>query len=352
MGQNMKAAIIRQIGSLENIQIEDIPTPSPGSAEVLIDVKAAALNHLDIWVATKRGQIVEGKYLVLGSDAAGVVADVGSNVTDIQVGDEVVVNPGIWCGRCEACRRGQHSECRDYSLLGLGRPGTYAQQVAVPAAAIAPKPDHLSFAEAAALPLAHLTVWRMLMSRARLQAGQTVLVHGIGGGVALAALQLAKLTGAEVIVTSSSDEKLARARELGADQGINYKNAEVAKEVLRLTKNRGVDVTLDTIGAATLPINLEVLVKGGTMVICGVTTGATPQINLQQVYWKQLNILGSTMGTAAEFHQLLRAISVNHLKPIIDSTYPLDQVKDALKHMDQADQFGKIVIDVARASCP
>ena len=343
----MKAAVIRKIGSVDNVKVEEVADPQPEAGEVLVSVKAAALNHLDIWVTTKRGQIADGKYILVGSDATGVVASVGDGVNNVKIGDEVIVNPGLSCGQCEHCHRGQQSECGSYGILGLSRAGTFAEQVTVPAVSLAAKPGHMNWEEAAALPLAHLTAWRMLMSRAKLHAGESLLIHGIGGGAALAALQIAGVIGVETIVTSSSDDKLEKARDLGADHCINYKTGDVAGDVMSVTNGRGVDVAFDTVGAATLPVNLEVLVKGGRMVICGVTSGAEPAINLQQIYWKQLNIMGSTMGSHEEFRAMVKATGDNKITPVIDSVLPLADVQKALTRMEKGEQFGKIVLSVA-----
>ena len=343
----MKAAVVREVGSIDNVEVMDVPSPSAGPGQVVINVRAASINHLDIWVATRRGQISPGKPLILGADGAGTIAQVGPDVADYKVGDEVLINPGRWCGQCVACARDEHSECDSYGILGLSAEGTFAEQVVVSAEALALRPEHLSWMEAAALPLVHLTAWRMLISRARLQAGQTVLIHGIGGGAALAALQIARMHDATVIATSSSEEKLQRAKELGAAKLINYRQADVTEEVMKFTDQRGVDVAFDTVGAATLPANLAVLRKGGSMVICGVTSGAEAPIDLQQVYWKQLNLLGSTMGNAAEFSQMLKAVTEHRLIPVMDKLYPLSDVREALRRMDGAEQFGKITLEIS-----
>ena len=235
----MRAAHILANGELEQVIVGDIPPPEPGVGEAVVEVAAAALNHLDIWVRKGRPGLSLNFPHVLGSDAAGTVIEVGRGVDATLVGTKVVLNPGLWCGHCEFCIRGEHSECASYSIIGLGRSGTFAQRVTVPAACLVAAPPHLSAPEAAALPLAYLTAFRMLTTRGRLQAGETLLIHGIGGGVAIAGLQLGKLMGARIIVTSSSAAKLDRARELGADEAINYVSTpDVAAEVRRLTGGR------------------------------------------------------------------------------------------------------------------
>jgi NADPH:quinone reductase-like Zn-dependent oxidoreductase len=229
----------------------------------------------------------------------------------------------------------------------MSRPGTFAEKVAVPFYNAYPKPSHLTFDEAAALPLAYQTAWRMLMTRAALRAGETVLVHGIGGGVALAALQLAKLAGAEVIVTSSSEEKLARAEQLGADHTINYEAADVTERVKDITHGRGVDIVIDTVGAATWSADFGAVRRGGRIVLCGVTTGAEAKTNLQMLYWNQLTILGSTMGSNEDFRQMLRAVATAGLKPVVDAVVPLERVREAMSRMEAAEQFGKIVLRIS-----
>jgi len=277
----MKAVTIHENGGPEVVRVEEIAEPKPSRGEVVVEVKAAGLNHLDIWVRKGRpGARVDAPH-VLGSDAAGLVAELGEGVDTVAVGDEVSINPGVECGKCEYCLRGQQSECLSFGILGFTRAGTFAERVAVPAVNLQPKPSHLDFKQTAALPLSHLTAWRMLFSRARLVPGETVLIHGIGGGVALAGLQLAKGVGAEVIVTSSSDEKLERAVSLGADHAINYRHGDVAEKVRHLTSDRGVVIVLDAVGASTWPINFKAVRKGGRIVHCGITTGKTVEANIQ-----------------------------------------------------------------------
>lgn len=340
----MKAIGITEHGTLEQLRLLDLPDPACAPGEVVVAVKAAALNHLDIWMRKGRSGVSLPLPHVLGSDAAGVVCRVGEGVSGWQEGDEVLINPGLDCGSCEFCLRGQHSECRDFTIVGMGRPGTFAEKVAVPARNLRHKPAHLSWEEAAALPLAYLTAWRMLMSQARLRTGETVLIHGIGGGVAIAALQLATLAGAQVLVTSSSIDKLARASELGAVQGIQYQGANVVASVMEYTEGRGVDVVVDTVGAATWPINMEILRKGGRAVHCGVTTGPHVEVNISAIYWKQIAILGSTMGSHEEFRALIAATISTGLKPVIDSVFPLEDARKAQERMETGSQFGKIVL--------
>jgi NADPH:quinone reductase-like Zn-dependent oxidoreductase len=264
------------------------------------------------------------------------------------VDSEVVIDPGLSCGRCEFCLRGQQSECVSYGILGMSRHGTFAERVCVPANCLHAKPESLSWDEAAALPLAYMTAWRMLHARANLVPGEMVLIHGIGGGVALAALQLCKIIGAGVIATSSSDEKLDRAAALGADHTINYKKTDdVAAAVKDVTAGRGADVSINTVGAAAWPIDFHALRRGGRIVVCGVTTGATAPTNLQTLYWKQLTAMGSTMGSHEDFRQLLGVVEAGGLRPVVDSVYPLSRATEATQRMEEARQFGKIVLKVS-----
>lgn len=343
----MKAAVIRQHGGIENVGLAELDKPRPKPGEVLVQVKSAALNHLDIWVTKGRPGAEMTVPHIIGSDAAGTVNELGAGVTSLAVGDEVIINPGLSCGYCEYCGRGEQSECISFDIVGFGHQGAFAEFVAVPMTNIYPKPKHLDFNEAAALPLAYVTAWRMLMTRADLKPGQTVLIHGIGGGVALAALQLATLAGADAIVTSSSDEKLSKAEQIGAKHTINYKRQDVAVCAKELTSGRGVDVVIDTVGAATLPTDLACVRRGGRIIFCGVTSGPKAEINLQAVYWNQLTVMGSTMGSNDDFRAMLSAISAAGLKPVIDSVFTLDEVYQAMTRMETGSQFGKIVLNVS-----
>jgi len=343
----MKAAIITEHGELDKVSVADIAKPKPGPGEVLIQVKSAALNHLDIWVRKGRPGVTMLMPHVLGSDASGVISEIGSQASGFAVGDEVIINPGLSCGHCDYCARGEQSECFSFGIVGMNRPGTFAEYAAVPTSNVYPKPKHLDFNEAAALPLAYVTAWRMLMTRAGLKAGQTLLIHGIGGGAALAALQLAKLAGADVIATSSSDEKLNRAEQIGAKHTINYKRQDVVARVKELTSGRGVDVVVDTVGAATWPIDFACVRRGGKIVICGVTSGPKAETNLQALYWNQINIMGSTMGSDDDFRAMLAAVSSAKLKPVVDSVFLLAEVGKAMSKMETGTQFGKIVLKIA-----
>ena len=344
----MKAAVIRAHGGLDAVKIEDTTEPKVGENDVIMQVRCAALNHLDIWVRKERlGPGVVMPH-ILGSDASGVVLAAGAKVHGIKVGDEVIVNPALYCWCCENCLTGQHSQCESFGIVGLSSPGTFAEKVVVPFYTVWPKPSHLDFAEAAALSLVYQTAWRMLFARAHLLPGETVLIHGIGGGVALAALQLAKLSDAEVIVTSSSNEKLDKAKKIGAGHIINYKTAgDVAKAVKDITNGRGVDIVLDSIGAGTWETNFAAVRKGGRVVLCGVTTGAQAPTDLRSLYWKQVTVLGSTMGSNSDFRGMLKTVAAAKLKPVIDSIHPLQDIQKAMGRMERGEQFGKIVLKIS-----
>jgi len=343
----MKAVFITENGDISRLNYGDLPAPTPAAGEVLVNVRAAALNHLDIRVRRGGRAAPLQSAHILGSDASGTIAALGAGVSGMAVDDEIILNPGLSCGHCEYCLRGEQSQCFTFGIMGMSRPGTFAEQVSVPAVNIYPKPAHLSFEEAAALPLAYLTAWRMLINRGGLTPGDTVLLHGIGGGVAIAALQFCALTGARAIVTSSSDDKLARAKQLGATHGVNYTTTpDVAAEIKRLTHDRGVDLIIDSVGGATWPINFGCIRRGGRIVICGVTGGAEVTANLSQLYWNHVSVIGSTMGASEDFRGMVNAVAAAGIKPVIDATYPLSDAKTAQARMEAGEQFGKLVLVV------
>ena len=343
----MKAAVIHEHGELDCVRVEEVAGPKPGRGEVILKVKSAGLNHLDIWVRKGRPGLKLAFPHILGCDAAGVVTGVGADVASVSVGDQVVLNPGLSCGSCEYCNRGEQSECLSFDIMGMNRQGTFAEYVAVPARNVHPKPAYMDFDQAGIFVLSCLTAWRMLFTRAQLRPGETVLLHGIGGGVALWALQLAKLAGACVVVTSSSDNKLARASQIGADHTINYKAEDVAVRVKDFTSGRGVDIVIDTVGAAAWPIDFSAVRRGGKIVLCGITTGAKAETNLQALYWNQLTVMGSTMGSDEDFRQMLQAVTIAKLKPVIDSVEPLENIREAMERMETGEQFGKIALKIS-----
>lgn len=345
----MLACVIRATGDLDQIQLLDLPAPpAPHAGEVRVAVRAAALNHLDLFVVRGLPHDIRFPH-ILGADAAGVVDAVGSGVTRVKPGDRVMINPGISDYTCEYCRAGEHSLCAAFGLLGEHLPGTIAESVTVPQqnVEIVPALDPpLGWVEAAAFSLVTLTAWRMLVTRAAVRAGETVLVWGIGGGVSLAALRIAKLRGARVIATSSSDAKLAVAKTLGADVVLNHRNQAVAREVRAHTAGRGADVVVDNVGEETWEESLRALARGGRLVTCGATTGPKVVTDVRRLFWHQFTIMGSTMGNAAEYRDVVRQLGEGHLRPIVDRVYPLDQARAAFDRLAAGEQLGKIVIRV------
>ena len=342
----MRALTIDGYG-LENVALRDVPAPEPGPGEVTVAVRAAAFNHLDLW--TLRGALkIEHRFPhVLGADGAGVVEAAGPGVpSGIHPGDRVLVNPAMSCGVCERCRAGEQSECASFRMLGEHEPGTVAELVKVPAANVFPIPGHLDFAEAAALGVTFITAYRMLFNRGAMKPGEWVLITGIGGGLALSLFQLARPLAGKLLVTSSSPEKLARATELGADGGVDYREEDVGRAVRRLTGKRGVDLVVDSAGGSSLESSLRALRKGGRLVNAGATAGATAEIDVRRVFWNQLSIIGSTMGSVADVSDMLRLVAGSKLRPIVDRVVPFEEAADALHLLDAGGQFGKLVVRI------
>ena len=340
----MKAVIFRQHGGPEVLEYTDVSEPQIRANEVLVEVKACALNHLDIWVRGGLPGIEIPLPHILGNDVAGVVKQVGELVTRVKTGDEVMVQPGVSCGHCEACLSGNDNFCREYDIIGYRRDGGYAELVAVPGVNIIAKPSQLSWEEAAALPLVTVTAWHMLVARAKVQPGETVLVHAAGSGVGSIAIQVAKLRGARVITTASSDEKLAHARELGADETVNYTNSDWPKEVKRLTNRNGVDVVVEHTGAATWPGSIASLKTGGRLVTCGATSGYDAHTDLRQVFYRHLNILGSFMGSKAELLEAMKFVEQGKIRGVVDRVLPLSEARQAHELIENRAQFGKVVL--------
>ena len=336
-------------GELDQLRYRtDVPVPELVSeTDVRVRVRAAALNHLDLWVV--RG--VPGIHItpgwILGSDCSGVVDAVGSAVTSVRVGEHVILNPGVSDRTCEYCRTGDNPLCLKFAILGEHRPGTLADYVVVPAANVMSIRASVSFSTAAAFPLATLTAWRMVVTRAKVTEADQVLIRGIGGGVALAALQVAKSRGARVWVTSGSDAKLDRARALGADELLNHRTQDVAKEVRARTGKRGVDVVIDCVGEATWASSLGSLGKRGRLVTCGGTSGPMLQTDVRRLFWNQWTIMGSTMGSDAEFAAIVGELRAGRLSATVDSEFPLDRGREAFARLESGEQFGKVVVTVA-----
>lgn len=314
---------------------------------MLVRVHAAALNRLDLWVAAGLPGAAPLFPHVVGSDGAGVVEQVGAQVWQVRPGDRVMINPGLSCGRCAACLEGEESLCAEFRILGEHVGGTAAEYVVVPGKNLAPVPDAMSWAEAAAYSLATLTAWRMLVTRARLRAGETVLVWGVGGGVALAALQIAVLLGARIIVTSGAQAKLETARRLGALETIHHRQADVVAEVRRLTEGRGADVVVDSVGESTWQSSLRALRRGGRLIVCGSTTGPMVSLDLRRLFWHQWSVLGSTMGSRREYAEIVRLAHQGKLRPVIDRVFPLARGAAAFERLQSGEQTGKLVIEVA-----
>ena len=346
----MRACVIDGPGTLDQIRLAELPEPHPGPGEVRVRIHSAALNHLDLFVVHGLPSPRQFPH-ILGADGAGVVDAVGSGARSLEVGDRVMINPGISDYTCEYCRAGEHSLCLNYRMLGEHLPGTFAECVVVPERNVIRVPllePSLSWSEAAAFSLVSLTAWRMLVTRAALAAGETVLIWGIGSGVSLAALAIARRLGARTIVTSSSDAKLARARSLGADLTLNHRAQQVASEVRRFTERRGADVVVDSVGEATWETSLRALAKKGRLVTCGATSGPRVVTDARRLFWNQYTIMGSTMGNAAEYASVVGELAAGRLRPLIDREYPLEDFRGAFERLEQGEQLGKIALVVAR----
>ena len=341
----MKAVLLKRHGNLDNLAVGEIPDPSPGPGEVLIKTRFAALNHLDLWVVGGIPGIEIPMPHIPGADGAGEVVGLGAGVEQFKIGDRVMLNACIWCGQCEFCVAGEQSLCVKLQLIGEHRSGTLGEFFVAPANSLELIPEGIDFQKAAAFSLVFQTAWRMLISQGGLRAGEDVLIHGIGGGVSLAALSIAKLAGARVFVTSSSSDKLERSRQLGADFVYNYQDQDVVREVLQATRRRGVDLVVDNVGAATWLQSLKLARKGGRIVNCGATTGANPQTEIRLIFWKQLHIIGSTMSNAAEYRQLIRLLGQGQLSPVVDRTFPFEEAPAAFERLSEGSQFGKILIE-------
>lgn len=340
----MKAVVFNRHGGPEVLEHAEVPDPSIKADEVLVEVKACALNHLDVWVRSGLPGIEIPLPHILGDDIAGVVREVGDLVSWVRTGDEVMLQPGVSCGHCSECLAGRDNLCRDYDMLGYRRNGGYAELVAAPAVNVIPKPKKLSWGQAAALPLVTVTAWHMLVTRADVQPGEVVLIHAAGSGVGSIGIQLAKLRGARVIATASSEEKLAKAKELGADEVVNYSSDDWPKEVKRLTDRRGVDVVFEHTGAATWSGSIASLKSNGRLVTCGATSGFAAQTDIRQIFYRHLTILGSFMGSKAELLEAMKFIENGKIRPVVDQTLPLAEARRAHELMEDRAQFGKLVL--------
>ena len=347
----MRGLAISAHGGLDKIEYRtDLLKPEPKRGEIRVRVRAAALNHLDLFVVSGLPGVTITPPWVLGADATGVVDAVGdlSGVADnnLKVGDVVIINGGISDGTCEYCQSGEQSLCVRFKLLGEHLPGTLAEYITIPAANARSIPKDKPFEQAAAFTLSTLTAWRMIVTRAKVRKGENVLIWGIGGGVALAALEILRLIGAKTWVTSHSEEKLALARGLGADNTLNYTTTDVAKEIRTRTGKRGIDVVLDTVGEATWTQSLGALGKRGRLVTCGATSGPMVQMDVRRLFWNQWDIMGSTMGNDAEFDAVANEFRAGRLTPLVDSVFDISQGKQAFERLASGQQFGKIVVRI------
>ncbi|MDF1565619.1 MAG: zinc-binding dehydrogenase [Deltaproteobacteria bacterium] len=341
----IRAAALVGHGGPEVLQLKDLPLPEPGPGEVRVRPRAVALNHLDVWVRKGWRGLELGFPHVVGADAAGVVDAVGEGVTDLDPGEEVVLSAGHFCGRCIDCIAGRENLCSEYHLFGEHRPGCAAEAFVAPRRNLLRKPEGLDFEVAAAVGVATLTAWHMLTARARLRRDETVLVHGASSGVGCAAIQIARHRGARVIASTSSDEKAERAAALGADEVINYR-AEDLKVRLKSLAPGGVDVVFEHTGELTWPISVRALKVGGRLVTCGATTGHAASIDLRVLFARQLELLGSTMGTRSELATCLELAARGPLAPVIDRVLPLEEIHAGYAALEAADHHGKIVLAV------
>ena len=345
----MRALTLAGHGSLDQLQVrDDLPEPGPpGPGEVRLRVVAAALNHLDVFLVAGLPGITIVPPWIVATDGAGIVDATGDGVTHVRVGDHAIVNPGVSCGTCEYCRAGEQPLCVRFAILGEHRPGFAAERIVVPAGNVAAIPASIPWEQAAAFSLATLTAWRMVVTRAQVQAGDDVLIWGIGGGVALAALAICVARGARVWVTSSSPEKLARAQALGAHEGLNHRTQDIGRAIRAATNKRGVDVVIDSVGEATWTQSLFALGKRGRIVTCGGTSGPMLQTDVRRLFWNQWTIMGSTMGSDAEFASIVAELRAGRLLPQVDSVHALADGRDAYARLESGAQFGKIVLRVA-----
>jgi NADPH:quinone reductase-like Zn-dependent oxidoreductase len=340
----MKAVVLEKRGK-DGIRIGEFPDPKRPAGNAIMRVRAAALNHVDLYMRDNGKGITHELPMVLGLDGAGEIVEADAD-SGLKPGTRVMAYPCDFCGECDYCLAGEQPFCRKIRILGEQRHGTYAHYLSMKAHCFVPIPDVLDFRNAAALSTAHLTAWRQVFGKSPVIPGETAVVVGVGGGVAFATLQLAKLAGARVSVTSSSDEKLAKAKEHGADEIINYRHESVPKRVLEPTGGRGAEVVYDNVGQATWDDTLRSVGKGGRVIVVGATTGGHPPADLQRLFVRQIAVYGSTTGNMREYRDLLRVAGQGRLKPVIDSVYPMDKAHDALARLERGEQIGKIVIDI------
>jgi NADPH:quinone reductase-like Zn-dependent oxidoreductase len=339
----MKAVRIHKFGGPEVLTYEQIPDPKPRKDQVLIRVRACSMNHLDIFV--RKGLPGVNLPHIMGSDTAGEIVEVGEYITDLKVGQRVLIAPMHFCNRCAKCVAGSQNQCRQFTVLGNAVDGGNCDLIAVPAVNVIPIPDQLEFNEAASVPLVFVTAWHMLTGRAQIRPGQTVLVLGANSGVGIAAIQIAKMFHARVITTAGDDRKMERAHELGADFVINHYQQKISEEVRKITNFEGVDIVVEHVGKATWDESVRSLKAGGTLVTCGATTGPKVDLDLRFLFSRQLSLLGSYMGTLSELHEVLNHVFSGRLKPVIDHVFPLSEIRAAHEYLEKSEMFGKIVLN-------
>jgi NADPH:quinone reductase-like Zn-dependent oxidoreductase len=339
----MKAVRIHQFGGPEVLTYEDVADPKPRKDQVLIRVRACAMNHLDLWV--RKGLPGISLPHILGSDIAGEIVEVGEYITDFKPGQRVLLAPMHFCNHCAKCAAGLQNQCRQFTVLGNAVDGGNCELMAIPAVNVIPIPDTLDFNQAASVPLVFLTAWRMLTTRAAIRQGQTVLVLGANSGVGTAAIQIAKLFHARVISTAGDERKMERARELGADHVIDHYKQKISEEVRKLTNKEGVDIVIEHVGQATWEESMKSLKPAGTLITCGATTGPKVDMDLRFLFSRQLALLGSYMGTMSELYEVLGHVFAGRIKPVIDRTFPLQDIRAAHEYMEHSQMFGKIVLN-------
>ena len=342
----MKAVVFDKHGGPEVLRYANVPDPVAGRGEVVLEVKATSINHIDIFLRRGMPGVKVPLPKIIGSDAAGVIREIGPEVSDLRAGQRVTINPGISCGRCEFCAAGFGSQCLTYAMVGENTDGAYAELLKVPSHIVLPIPDSISFEEAAAAPLVFLTAWSMMAVKGNIRPGEDVLILGVGAGVGTAAIQIAKMLGCRVFATASTEEKLQRAKQLGADFLINYRTEEFDKKIRDLTNRRGVDVVVDYIGADTWVRSLRAARRGGRVLTCGATTGFAPQTDLRQIFFRQVQVIGSTMGSHREFLDVMKCVFRGQLKPVIDRVLPLKEAPKGHELIEARAVFGKIVLRV------
>jgi NADPH:quinone reductase-like Zn-dependent oxidoreductase len=339
----MKAIRMYEVGGPEVLRYEDIPEPQLRKDEILVRVRACAMNHLDLWV--RKGIPKVPLPHILGSDIAGEIVEIGEYVSGFKLGQRVLLAPMYFCNHCERCAAGLQNQCREFTVLGNAVDGGNCELIAVPPVNVIPIPDSLNFNQAASVPLVFTTGWHMLVGRAGIRPGQTVLVLGANSGVGIAGIQIAKFFHCTVIATAGDDHKAEHARELGADHVINHYQQKISEEVRKITNKQGVDIVMEHVGAATWDESVRSLKPGGTLVTCGATTGFEAKIDLRFLFSRQLSVLGSYMGTMGDLHEVLKHVFSGKLKPVVDSTFPLSETRAAHEYMEKSQMFGKIVVN-------